>query len=194
VEKVICADPQLSRLDEELATAYRAALTVWDGRIADYVKMTQRGWVGGRALNPPGMGGGGIMCEDDAQRLTCLRGLYADRIAILKSPGFRLGGIYLRGKDMLRVRPVPAGLDIGYALDSPDAPQGFTDETQPVAVKPGQAEIIFPLTGEGSEPCRLDAAFTADAVVLTQHGPCSGAALGGRWTRAMNLDPDDESF
>ncbi len=194
VEKVICADPQLSKFDEELAAAYRTALTIWGGRITAYVKMTQRGWMGGRALNPPGMSGGGIMCEDDATRLTCLRGLYTDRIAILKSPGFRLGGIYMRDQDMLRIRPVPGGLEFGYALAGPDAAQGFTNEGEPVRVTPGQTALTFPLVADGTNTCRLDAAFTADAVVLTQHGPCSGGSLGGRWIRAMDRDPDDESF
>lgn len=193
-EKVICADPQLSKLDEELATAYRAALTVWGGRIADYVKMTQRGWMGGRALTPPGISGGGIMCDDDAQRVTCLRSLYTNRIAILKSPGFRFGGIYMRDQDMLRIRPVPGGLEAGYALAGPDVAQGFTNEGNPVRVTPGQATLTFPFAADGANTCRLDAAFAADAVVLTQHGSCSGESLGGRWVRAMDRDPDDESF
>jgi uncharacterized protein len=50
VEKLICKDPQLSRQDEDLAKAYGEALKLWDGQIAAYVKMNQRGWLGSRAL------------------------------------------------------------------------------------------------------------------------------------------------
>ena len=69
VENLICKDPQLSRQDEDLAKAYGEALKAWDGRIAAYVKMSQRGWMGARALQAPGTSGGGILCEDDATAL-----------------------------------------------------------------------------------------------------------------------------
>ena len=194
VEKLICKDPKLSRQDEDLAKAYGEALKVWDGRIAAYVKQNQRGWVGVRALEPPGMSGGGILCTDDETALPCLRTIHADRIAVLRSPGFRLGGIYTRGQDFLRIKPGPAGLDFAYQLADANASQGFTDETAPVKVAPGQTVMTFPLTGTGPDACRLDAAFTADTVVLTQKGPCGGAKLGGWWKRDQTRDPDAEMF
>ena len=161
VEKLICKDPQLSRQDEDLAKAYGEALKVWDGRIAAYVKMNQRGWMGSRALTPPGMGGGGLLCDDDETALPCLRTIHADRIAVLRSPGFRLSGIYMRGGDMLSIKAAPTGLTLGYMLADPNATQGFTDDTQPVKVATGQNVLSFPLTGTGPDACRLDAAFTA---------------------------------
>ncbi|QNQ11771.1 lysozyme inhibitor LprI family protein [Sphingomonas alpina] len=194
VEKLICSDPQLSHLDDSLAAAYREALKLWDGRIAAYVKLTQRGWMGERTLLPAGTGMGGVYCEDDAQRLSCLRGLYIDRIAILKSPGFRLSGMYYRGKDMLRITSRPGGLELGLAQADPNAVQVFTEEGKPVPVAAGQTTIVFPLMGEGNEACRLEAAFTVDAVVLTSRGPCSGARLGGRWLRNQAFDPEGEQF
>ena len=57
VEKLICKDPQLSRQDEDLAKTYGEALKLWDGKIAAYVRLNQRGWVGARALEKPGMSG-----------------------------------------------------------------------------------------------------------------------------------------
>jgi hypothetical protein len=194
VEKMICADPQLSRQDSELAAVYGEAQKVWDGRIAAYVKMTQRGWVGSRALLPPDKGMGGILCTDDETALTCLRAIHADRIAVLKNPGFRLSGIYARGQDFVSVRAVPTGLNLGYALADTSATQGFSDDTRPVRVAPGQSRVVFPLTGQGPDACRLDADFAADAVVLKQTGPCSGAKLDGRWTRDPARDPDAELF
>ena len=194
VEKLICKDPQLSRQDEDLAKAYGEALKVWDGKIAAYVKLTQRGWVGSRALLPPDAGQGGILCTDDETALPCLRAIHADRIAVLKSPGFRLSGIYVRGQDMLSVKAVPAGLVFGYQLSDPNATQGFTDDALPLKVATGQDVLSFLLTGTGPDACRLDAAFTADTVLLTQKGPCSGAKLGGWWKRDQTRDPDAELF
>jgi uncharacterized protein YecT (DUF1311 family) len=194
VEKLICADPQLSRQDSEVAVAYGEALKAWDGKIAAYVKMTQRGWVGSRTLLPPGQDMGGVYCNDDDSRLSCLRDIHAERIAVLKSPGFRLSGIYVRGQDVLAVKVASAGLSAGFALADPNTTGGATDEAKPVRVAPGQTAVTFPLTGAGPDACRLDAVFTADAVVLSQKGPCSGAKLGGRWTRDQARDPEAELF
>jgi uncharacterized protein YecT (DUF1311 family) len=194
VEKLICADPQLSRQDSDLAAAYAEAQKVWDGKTVAYVKMSQRGWVRARSLTPPGLSGDGALCEDDAARLTCMRQIHADRIAVLKSPGFRLSGIYARGQDFISLKAMPTGLVFGYALADTNATQGFTDDTKPIRITPGQAAVAFPLTGQGPDACRLDAIFTADAMVLTQKGPCSGAKLAGRWTRDQARDPEAELF
>ena len=194
VERLVCADPELSRLDEAMALAYRDALLVWDGKIAGYVKMTQRGWVGARTLLPIGKDMGGVYCTDDAQRFNCLRGLYADRVAVLKSPGFRLGGIYTRGKDFVKVQAVAGGVNFAYAMADVNATQGFTPEGKPIVVTSGQSQVNFILNGEGSEACQLDANFSAEAVVLTQRGPCAGAKLSGRWIRDASRDPDAELF
>ena len=194
VEKLICKDPQLSRQDEDLAKAYGEALKVWDGKIAAYVKMTQRGWVGSRALLPPDMGQGGILCTDDETALSCLRAIHADRIAVLRSPGFRLSGIYARGRDFLSVKATPTGLEFAYQLADANMSQGFTDDTTKVKVAPGQTIMTFSLTGTGPDACRLDASFSADQVVLTQKGPCGGADLGGWWMRDQTRDPEGELF
>lgn len=194
VEKLICKDPQLSRQDEDLAKAYGEALKLWDGQIAAYVRMNQRGWVGARALEPPEVSGGGILCTDDETALPCLRTIHADRIAVLRNPGFRLSGIYVRGQDMISLKAMPAGLNLGYMLGDPNAPQGFTDDTRPVKVATGQTVVSFPLTGTGPDACVLDAAFVADTVTITQKGPCSGAKLGGWWKRDQTRDPEAELF
>jgi uncharacterized protein YecT (DUF1311 family) len=194
VEKLICKDPQLSRQDEDLAKAYGEALKVWDGKIAAYVKMTQRGWVGSRTLLPPDMGQGGILCIDDQTALSCLRAIHADRIAVLRNPGFRLSGIYTRGQDFLSVKATPTGLEAAYQLADANTSQGFMDDTAKVKVAPGQTIMNFPLAGTGSDACRLDASFSADQVVLTQKGPCGGAKLGGWWARDQARDPEGELF
>ncbi|TCS12079.1 hypothetical protein [Caulobacter sp. BK020] len=194
VEKLICKDPQLSRQDEDLAKAYGEALKLWDGQIAAYVKLSQRGWVASRALSAPGMGGGGELCEDDGAALACLRTIHADRIAVLRSSGFRLSGIYARGQDFLRIKATPTGLEFAYQLADANMSQGFTADGAQVKVVPGQTIVAFPLTGTGPDACRLDASFSADEVTLTQKGPCGGAKLGGWWKRDQARDPEAEMF
>ena len=194
IEKLICKDPQLSRQDEDLAKAYGEALKLWDGKIAAYVRTSQRGWVGVRALETPGMSGGGILCEDDETALPCLRTIHADRIAVLKNPGFRLSGIYVRGQDFLRIKAMPTGLDFAYQLADANMSQGFADDTRTVKVAPGQTIVAFPLAGTGPDACRLDASFSVDEVTLTQKGPCGGAKLGGWWKRDQTRDPEAELF
>jgi uncharacterized protein YecT (DUF1311 family) len=194
VEKLICKDPQLSRQDEDLAKAYGEALKVWDGKIAAYVRMSQRGWVGSRALLPPDIGAGGILCTDDGTALSCLRAIHADRIAVLRNPGFRLSGIYTRGQDFLSVKATPTGLELAYQLADANTSQGFTDEGAKVKVAPGQTIVAFPLAGTGPDACRLDVSFSADQVTLTQKGPCGGADLGGWWKRDQARDPEAELF
>jgi uncharacterized protein YecT (DUF1311 family) len=53
-EELVCADPDLARLDRRLSARYQAALAVTDGLEAgrtearDTLKATQRGWIKGR--------------------------------------------------------------------------------------------------------------------------------------------------
>jgi len=194
VEKLICADPELSRQDEALAVAYAEALKAWDGKIAAGTRMNQKGWVGSRTLLPPDKGMGGVLCFDDKERLPCLRGAYRDRIAVLKDPAWRLGGIYERGRDILRIKVIPGGLDLAYQLDGPDALGGATQEGVPVPVASGATKVAFPLMGEGRDACRLEGTFTAEAVTIVQKGPCSGNAVAGRWVRNQARDPEAELF
>ncbi|KQZ31377.1 lysozyme inhibitor LprI family protein [Caulobacter sp. Root1472] len=194
VETLICKDPQLSRQDEDLAKAYGEALKLWDGKIAAYVRISQRGWMGARALETPGMSGGGILCEDDETALSCLRTIHADRIAVLRNPGFRLSGIYTRGQDFLSVKATPTGLELAYQLADANTSQGFTDDGAKVKVVPGQTIVAFPLAGTGPDACRLDASFSVGEVTVTQKGPCGGAKLGGWWKRDQTRDPEAELF
>ena len=46
IEKFICADAALSKLDEELNAAYKTALR--DGKRADAIKQAQKQWIWGR--------------------------------------------------------------------------------------------------------------------------------------------------
>lgn len=69
VEKAICGDNDLSKLDEQLSTAYKASLRLHP--LPDYVKSRQRDWV---SLNQ--------YC-DSSNLIVCLKKNYQERIAHL---------------------------------------------------------------------------------------------------------------
>lgn len=66
VEKTICANVELTKLDEELAVAYKAALK--DQKQAEFVRQTQKLWMAERNY-----------CQD----VDCLKTAYGDRISVL---------------------------------------------------------------------------------------------------------------
>jgi uncharacterized protein len=45
LEKIICADPALSKLDEEMAAAYKAALLKLDSEAGDVIRSEQQAWL-----------------------------------------------------------------------------------------------------------------------------------------------------
>lgn len=190
IEKLICKDAELSRLDEEMAGAYAAALKS-NGAVAGYIRLTQRHWVrGDRVLERPDRDRGGIYCHDDAGAAACLRGLYRDRIAVLRGGALPLSGLFERGGSMLKLQATADGMVIDWALEGGT---GGGTETA-VAVPPGAGSVTFALPEEGRPACRLEIAVAADAATIRQSGPCWDGSLAGRWTRDLKRDPADEMF
>ncbi len=69
MEKAICGDPELSRLDEALVSAYKAALK--DKAHAAFIRQTQRGWLSGT--------------QGCADSVACMKERYRLRIATLRA-------------------------------------------------------------------------------------------------------------
>lgn len=76
IEILICSDTELTRLDEEMSTAYKAALQ--DEKHADSIKDSQQTWIKGRGLC--------LGAQDDTDRLRCLKLTYRRRLPGLKFP------------------------------------------------------------------------------------------------------------
>jgi uncharacterized protein YecT (DUF1311 family) len=187
VEKLICRDQTLNRLDGEMAEAYANALKAWDGRIAGYVKLTQRSWVNGsRVLEPAGGDRGGVYCHDDAGAAACLVDLYRDRLAILRGPALRLSGIYEKGGGFLKLLASPDGLSLEWSVGDDT---GGSDQARPVPA--GATDLPFAFDDDA---CRLHLIFAADAVTVRQDGPCGEVDLAGKWVRNPARDPGDELF
>lgn len=142
VEKTVCADAALSRLDEDLAAAFKKALAVSDARPA--LRDWQRGWLNGYELQS---------CTDAA----CMRRVYRERIDLLgrtapaASPAGRWTGRYVRHLDGKPDRDSATLLLIGLAdgrvwLDGqafwigPNAEQGQVNE--------GSLELFAPLRND----------------------------------------------
>lgn len=66
IQKVICADPELNRLDTEVANAFKALLKLHP--LPEYVKARQKEW---QVLNH--------LCEDDYLKI-CLKSSYVSRL------------------------------------------------------------------------------------------------------------------
>lgn len=116
METTICADPALSKLDEQLAASYKRAQNVSGAKAA--VTQSQRGWLGSPELG---------LCGDAA----CYRDAFAARIALLNGvapatdPAAKWNGLYQRHHNG---RPDPdtanlviVGLNGGRLLMSGDA-------------------------------------------------------------------------
>lgn len=68
-EKMVCANPELSRLDESLSRAYR----VVQKRYGKAAALDQREW---------------LLLRDECSTKSCLKSLYEDRIKVVESPGY----------------------------------------------------------------------------------------------------------
>lgn len=103
IEKLICNDKELSRLDESLAKAYQAALS---SESAEAAKASQRKWLEHERSS----------CDNSATNLgqtaLCLRSSYDERIfvlAALATPKDRVLGMYTRTDPACFVSSGPEG-------------------------------------------------------------------------------------
>jgi len=85
-EKAICRDPAVSKLDEDVAAAFKATLAFWPaGDWKAYILTEQRNWLKDR----------NSICKADAD---CLKQDYERRLIYLKSPDLKWTGRYVAGQ------------------------------------------------------------------------------------------------
>lgn len=166
VEKTICADAQLSQLDEQLMTTYKKALSTKADSSA--VKTAQRSWL--------------QSVRNACQDVACLKQAYSTRLAELKEPAtsnVKLSAIageyerYYRGKldtnaADIRVRVLPDG----QVHVEGDATWVGNVATGNVHV--GELAGTFRLNGNkiyytdgDAEGCRLTIAFAVNALSVS---------------------------
>jgi len=85
-EKAICEDPAVSKLDEDVAAAFKAAQGLWPaGNWSAYIRTEQRQWLKDRS---------GV-CKAD---VACLKQDYARRLTFLTHPSLKWMGRYVAGR------------------------------------------------------------------------------------------------
>jgi uncharacterized protein len=99
-ERLICADPELSRADETLAVAYKAALAALSESGRETTREGQRQWLRYiQIVCPIGRKGGGPSNAD------CLKREYAARQKQLDSAVVKQGGLVIRRVDLFKAAP-----------------------------------------------------------------------------------------
>jgi uncharacterized protein len=164
VEHAVCANARLSRLDEQLAQAYRKAIA---GAQADSIRHAQRDWMRTRDA-----------CASDA----CLEQAYAQRLAALQaSPATAMhdvGGTYERTGS----GDHSAELTIARAADGRLHVSGnaqWVGNAEIGNVHTGEVDGTFALEGDrlhyDAEGCRFTLTFTRDGLAVSD----DNAACGG---------------
>ena len=166
-EKMICADKELSALDEKLAAAYKAAVAGAEPRFASYVRLSQRDWVKARNVMDRESG-----CAD----AKCLRQMYIDRIRQITRPYYRHEGLYEKtdGKRRETLLVVSSPEDLGLYFAAADSPG-----VSPNLKAAGNSKVSA--AGEArweSDGCAYSVKLEADKAVLAERGKCAQSAAG----------------
>lgn len=151
-DKAICKDPAVSRLDEQVAAAFKAAQALWPaGNWKTYILGEQRAWLKDR----------NAICKADA---ACLKQDYERRLTYLTSPALKWTGRYVAGvcpRDGLYLDVTPsypqAGVEAMLYI-CPDTAGNVLLQAQGVVDASGR--LAF-----GDAGCAL--VFTQDTVTLS---------------------------
>ena len=172
MEKLICSDEKLSRLDEDLNVAFRQAVTV--SGAGSLVTQWQRQWLRSYAVTS---------CKD----VPCLQTAFADRVELLRSvapsseASSRWTGRYVRFWKDKEDRNTAELLLIGlwreriYVSGSalwmgPNAAQGQVNTGEMEGVgRVGPYKTVFDLDG-----CHADMVLKGERVVVEQEAGCGG--------------------
>lgn len=198
VEKTICADPALSKLDERMAAAYKIRLKDWNGDNADYVKADQRAYLRlYHEINHPEESEIDPVCLSTPQEafISCLNDVLSRRVEELENPDYKLSGVYFRGSGddrdgMILIWPArKAGLDslrMTLKDDGEFIGTWTTAETHGVAVHGTTLTAKLLPDGALEKPCTLTLNVEADEAEV-ESGDCGDLDLDGTYER----DPKD---
>ena len=180
-EKAICRDPALSKQDEAVAAAYKAALTLWPaGNWATYLRTEQRNWLKDRD---------GICKGGD---IPCLKRDYALRLGYLQRPSLKWTGRYVAGqcpKDGIFLDVSPRYPDDGVSVEiySCPNPQGNM-----LRQADGKVDAQGRLDHKDTGNCPITLQFTQDTVIVS--GPTTGNCKLLFSERVFKRDPARSPF
>lgn len=179
-EKAICRDPALSRQDEAVAAAFKAALTLWPaGNWPTYIRTEQRNWLKDR----------NDICKGD---VACLKRDYELRLGYLTRPSLKWTGRYVAGacpKDGIFFDVSPRYPDDGLSIDIYYCPDPKGNMLLQVSGKPDAAGRLDYKDGGG---CPVTLGFTQDTVTLS--APTTGRCKPTFDARVFRRDPARSPF
>lgn len=180
-EKAICADPAVSRMDEDMATAFKAAMEAWPaGNWKDFLRREQRDWIKTRDSE----------CKADA---ACLKRDYELRIAFLKRGHLKYMGRYVEGKcpaDGLYLDATPRYPQDGVSVDLYVCPNPKGNMfLQAEGTVNAAGELAFTDAG-----CARTLKFTQDTATLlgSEAGKCSLPFKGRVFKRNAAKSPYEQ--
>lgn len=178
-EKAICQDPSVSKLDEQVAAAFKSAQALWPtGNWSVFLRNEQRQWLKDR---------NGI-CKAD---VACLKQDYERRLTFLTHPSLKWMGRYVAGRcphDGVYLDVTPSYPDAGVGVELYLCPD-------PKGNMLLQAEGDVDASGElsfGDAGCPRVLTFTQDAATLS--APKTERCAMGTELKAFRRDPTKSPY
>ena len=204
IEKAICADKELSALDERMAAAYKKQLGAWQGGIAAGVRYDQVEF--NKIVRSAHEGEIEDAFECNKAYVSCIKKMLRERVDVLESTAYPLGGVYQRGNAKLLLRPLAGeGYDVVlFRLGGKETVVLSTlksDHPDGMKVKPGAAgytasDMLVSQLGDGvagtplKEACEVRLRMSSQEAEITQTGKC-GANFAGKYKRNLKDRVDD---
>jgi uncharacterized protein len=196
VEKAICADKELSILDDRMAEAYKKRLTAWQGEIAEYVRNDQREFI--KMLRSAHEGEVEDQIECAKAYVACVKTLMRERVATLESQAYPMTGVFQRKGAKLLLSVKDDTFDV-LLFDKASNTIRSTLKYE----RPGQApairkdasgyvasDMLASKLGEGvvgdamNDSCEVRLRMSGKVAEVTQGGKC-GADFSGKYQRVM---------
>ncbi|KFN44602.1 lysozyme inhibitor LprI family protein [Arenimonas oryziterrae] len=182
-EKAICADRELSGLDDQLAASYKQALGAWQGRIAEYVRADQKAWLAETRR-------AGLEDDDeidnavcDGPLTPCLRDRYRARLAAFASPAYRHSGIYLRsdGSKLL----IYATGALAVRVYNKPAAIAYSSREETGGAAWASSDRMRVQLDDDSGKCTLDITLNGTEAVVSKNPGCALKGVEGRFKRDL---------
>ncbi len=179
-EKAVCRDPALSKQDEAVTAAYKAAQGLWPaGTWPAYIRLEQRNWLKDRDS----------VCKGD---VACLKRDYELRLGYLQRPSLKWTGRYVAGscpKDGIFLDASPRYPEDGLSVDLYVCPSPQGNMLLQASGKPdASGKLDYKDTGG----CPVTLVFSQDAVTVS--GPTTGNCKLLFDARTFRRDPARSPF
>lgn len=180
-EKAICRDQALSKQDEAVAAAYKAALTLWPaGNWAAYLRTEQRNWLRDRDS----------ICKGGD--VACLKRDYELRLGYLQRPSLKWTGRYAAGacpRSGVYLDVSPRYPEDGVSVDIYVCPNSSGNMLRQAEGKP---DASGRLDHKDTGGCPITLTFTQDTVTVS--GPTTGNCKLLFSERVFKRDPARSPF